>query len=250
LNKKFEVLKKMKLKSENSRFAVFDNFIFIIEDSNASNSVTKVNYPAFEMESIGFMPTPQVILDSIRNSLPDSLLKSLSMKENSANQYFDSQYSNSMTNQLSKNLKEVYEINFPAHGRYFILDYGDKMFYYKDNRRFYPKTCWSDLQKQEAKLGRTVDYTQDNRITPFDKVFTEWTTNRAIGGKQKSGYQYFKIKTQNSELKFKKILGQYFDPTPQFSQVYTSINKDSLLLQEHSNGGLTNTLYWVIEQAE
>lgn len=241
LNKEFEVLKKLKLQSKDSRFAIFGELIFIIEDSNSSNSLIKTTYPAFDMDSIELMAKAQIILDSIKNSVPDSLLR---LNGNQTNQYIDSLYCNSMIDQLSKDLKEVYQMDYPAGGKYFVLDYGDKMFYYKDNRSFYPKICWSDLQKKEQ-----INFTKKNRIIPFYKAFTEWTRNRTLGGKQKSGYQYFKLKTQNREIKFKKKLGQYFDPSSKFLEVYTSINNDSLLLQECSWDNI-NALYWIIEQTE
>ncbi len=245
LNKEFEELKKITFQSKYSRFAIFDHFILIIEDSkqlNSSNGMIKMNYPEFKKNSIEFITMPQTILDSIKNSFPDSLLNLFSHKTNATMQHFDSIYCLVMNKELAKGLNEVYEINYPSGGKYFILDYGDKTFYYKDNRRYFRESCWLHLQNNER-----VFPSKTSRIDPFDKAFTEWTTNRSLGGKQKSGYQYFRLKTKNKDLEFKKFLAQFFNPTPQFFEVYSSENRDSILLQE-SNSGSENTLYWIINQ--
>ncbi|MCI5056664.1 MAG: hypothetical protein MRY83_11180, partial [Flavobacteriales bacterium] len=149
-------------------------------------------------------------------------------------------YCHCMHQKLSINLKAVYEINYPTGGKYFLLDYNDgKSTFYKDNRSYYRQSCWDGWQVEEPEEEML-------RINPFDKAFTEWTKNNAIGGMQKSGYQYFKIQMSSQELQFKKYLGQYFSPHPQFFELYSSSRRDSIILKERHLGTI-NTIYWIIE---
>lgn len=83
-------------------------------------------------------------------------------------------------------------------------------------------------------------------VRPFDKAFTEITKNKTLGGKQDSGYQYFSIDLKSKSFRFKKFLGHYFDPTPQYCIMYTSPMRDSILLQECNAGSYYNS-FWIIE---
>ncbi len=245
LNKNFEVEKRIELPSEHSKFAVFENSFFIINDSHRdsiASTVTQISYPDFEREEISFISRPLIIYDSILNTLPDSIIQSFTRSGNTNLERFDSLYCNIVQKELKEGLRQVYEIYFPAGGRYFILDYGKEKYCYKEKRMSHRKSCFVDFQNQEM-----LDFKATHRIKPFDKAFTEWTYNSAVGGSQKSGYQYFKLELPKHELKFKKYLGQYFHQGPQYYQVYRSDDRDSILLQE-CGLGTKNTIHWIINK--
>jgi|GEM_PF-6141522 len=234
LNKKFEALKKIPLNSSQT-FEVFGDNIFIIDETKLSHSIIKTTYPEFEIENIKQITKPQLILESIEKQFPDNVLKSFTYRINPVKDSFNNLYCDAIVKQLSKNLKEVYNIR-----KYFILDYGDELYYYKVSK-YHLSTCWPNWQKKKQ-----VEFSIGKNIEPFDKAFTRLSKNIAIGGTLQNGYQYFKITTQNREIKFKRFLGQYF-VLGQYKEVYSNENRNRILLQEYNSYGI-NPLYWVIEK--
>ncbi|MCI5056546.1 MAG: hypothetical protein MRY83_10585, partial [Flavobacteriales bacterium] len=83
LNQEFKELKNIELNSSQSRFKIFDSFVILVEDNDSSKTLTRLYFPSFQEAEIYRNESAQIILDSLRQSTPDSILKSFSPRKNS-----------------------------------------------------------------------------------------------------------------------------------------------------------------------